>query len=398
VRWLVPDYLPAGKLMLLAGDGGHGKTTLTLHLAAALTTGRCCLGREYEPPPPAEVLLISCEDDFADTIVPRLLAAGADLSRVRRVDGVRTAEGRPIPFNLAHYERLAEELADRPGVRLVVIDPAGAYVGRTGVDDHKDSELRGLLDPLNELAARTGVTILLVKHLNKGVGVKAVYKVGGSAGYVNAVRASFVLVPHPAEPKKKLLIPLKFNIGEKPEGLALWMDPLPAEESLDILAPFTELSDDDRLRLAGQLFRPRWDGLAGMDADEAFAGGEQHEATRIKECADWLRDFLGDRAWPDREVEAAGEDKGFSEATLKRAKTHLRKLGQLKSRSSGNGGAWWNWLGEPRPLDRPTPYRRQCDQSEQSDQCDQSDQGAQDAAQTDTWAPEQTQSEQPRAG
>src|SRR5687767_7294226 len=121
VRWLVDRYIPLGKLTMFAGDGGHGKSTLTLALAAAVTPGRAAFGLNYLPPPPADVLLISCEDDYEDTIVPRLLANGATLSRVRRVDGVKTPAGDPAPFSLAHFKQLEDHLEDNPEVRLVVI-------------------------------------------------------------------------------------------------------------------------------------------------------------------------------------------------------------------------------------------------------------------------------------
>src|SRR5262249_35902791 len=126
VRWLVPGYLPLGKLILLAGDGGHGKSVLTLHLTAALTRGQPCFGLDYKSPPACDVLLISCEDDFADTVVPRLLAAGAPLVRVWKVDGIKTKEGKAAPYCLAHYQAMDRELAAHPDIRLVVIDPAGA--------------------------------------------------------------------------------------------------------------------------------------------------------------------------------------------------------------------------------------------------------------------------------
>src|SRR5262249_4851137 len=163
-----------GKVLLGAGDGGLGKTLVTLHMAAKATLGECCFGLDYLAPPPADVLLLSCEDDFADTVVPRLLAAGANLNRVFRVDGVANPAGKPAPFCLAHYEALEEELVQRPEARLVIIDPAGSYIGRAGVDENKDAELRSLLDPLAELAARRDVVIFLVKHLNKGASAKAV--------------------------------------------------------------------------------------------------------------------------------------------------------------------------------------------------------------------------------
>src|SRR5262249_41211788 len=139
IRWLVPNYLPLGKQVLIAGDGGHGKSSLTLHLAACLTTGRPAFGLDYQAAP-AEVLLVSCEDDFGDTVVPRLLAAGADLSKIFRVDGTKDQKGKVQPFSLADFQALREELKSRPArpmVRLVVIDPAGAYIGRAGVDEHK---------------------------------------------------------------------------------------------------------------------------------------------------------------------------------------------------------------------------------------------------------------------
>ncbi len=362
VRWLVDGLVPLGKLTLLAGDGGHGKTTLTLHLTAAVSTGVAALGRAYDPAAPADVLLISCEDDFEDTIVPRLLAMGADLSRVSRVDGVPTPDGKPAPFSLAHYQQLEEELEANPGVRLVVIDPAGAYIGRTGVDDHKDSELRALLGPLAELAAKRNVAVILVKHLNKGTGAKAVNKVGGSVGYVNAVRAAFVVAPHPDDEGRKLLLPLKFNLAPKPAGVTFRLEPLPEAEREAIAGRFAELDEADRRRLADQLFRPVWGDAADIDADEAL-GEDARKARqfgdRIAKAAEWLKGFLGESAWPDAEVEAAAGAEGFTKAHLMRAKAHLRKSDPpLSSKPKGFGAEWWNWIGglDARPADRPTPY------------------------------------------
>lgn len=120
IRWLVPGYLPLGKLVILAGDGGYGKTTLTLHLAASVSRGRSCLGLSYPAHDPADVLLISCEDDHVDTVVPPLLSADADLRRIHRVDGVEEEDGRPVPFTLAYLDRMERELRRRPAVRLVV--------------------------------------------------------------------------------------------------------------------------------------------------------------------------------------------------------------------------------------------------------------------------------------
>jgi RecA-family ATPase len=257
VRWEVKEYIPHGKLVMFAGDGGHGKSRVTLDITACLTTGRPYLSLDYTPDGPADVLLVDCEDDVADTIVPRPMSAGADLSRVFQVEGIKTKDAKAAPFSLAHYERVAEELQERPNVRFVVIDPAGAFIDR-GVDDHKDSEPRALLGPLSTLAAMCRVSILLVKHLGKGVTPKAVHKVNGSVGYFNSVRTAFLTVPDADDDGLKYFLPLKFNLGPKPEGLSYRLEPIPEDERLAILYCMTHLGEEDRERLGQQLFLVKW--------------------------------------------------------------------------------------------------------------------------------------------
>jgi hypothetical protein len=349
IHWLVPGYLPLGKLVLIAGDGGHGKSTITLSLAADLSRGRPCLGLDYEPPAAAEVLLVGCEDDYGDTVVPRLLAAGADLGRVFKVDGVRGADGRVLPFSLAHYQAMERELEARPDVRFVVIDPAGAFIGRTGVDDHKDSELRSLLDPMAELAARRCVTIILVKHLNKNASPKAIHKVNGSTGYVNAVRAAFVVAPSLEDESIKLILPLKFNLAKKPAGLSYCLDSLDAAAAGPLLAPFGHLGDEDRERLAEQLFRVRWLGPVTTDADSLFAQAARNArgANKVVQCAEWLEAFLGDHAFPSDEIVEAAKREGFTFDNVKEAKAKLKEKGLRNSNQGRFQGEWWSGFGDP---------------------------------------------------
>jgi hypothetical protein len=332
IRWLVPGYFPLGKLILLAGDGGNGKSTLTLDLTADLSRALPCFGGDYEPVLPSETLLVSCEDDFGDTVVPRLLAAGADLSRVFRVDGVRGDDGKVQPFCLSYYDAIERELEARPNVRLVVIDPAGAFIGRSGVDDHKDTELRTLLGPLSELAARRRVTIVLVKHLNKGATLKAVHKVSGSAGYVNAVRAAFVVAPSEQDPELKLMLPLKFNLGPRPEGLSFRLEPLPPEDAGRVLSPFTDLAEEDRARLAGQLFRLRWCGAVPDDADTLLAGhgGKSGpKATALAEAITYLREELKSGEQLVCEVARRWEEAGHAKRYIFAAANALEKQMEL---------------------------------------------------------------------
>jgi hypothetical protein len=364
VRWLVPGYLPLGKLNLLAGDGGHGKSTLTLDVAACLTTGRPCFGLTYEPLPPSDVLLISCEDDFADTVVPRLLSARADRCRVWRVDGIKTKDGKTAPFCLDHFQSMEAGLSARPDVRLVIIDPAGAYIGKAGIDDHKDSELRALLGPLAELAARRRVTILLVKHLVKGATAKAVHKVSGSTGYTNAVRAAFVVAPSSEDPDKKLFLPLKFNLGPRPQGLAYQMRSLDAPQQSSILDAYgSHLDQADRERLAAQLYGIEWLGPSDADADHVL--GEQarreRDPNKVEKCMTWLEQFLATFAYPSVEIQAAARREGFTFDNVKEAKARLKESKDLRNSNRGRlQGEWWSGFGNPdswtlRPATPGTP-------------------------------------------
>jgi hypothetical protein len=358
IRFLVPGIIPLGKLIMLAGDGGHAKSAMTLDLTACLTTGRPCFGLTYEPPSPADVLLISCEDDLADTIVPRLLAAKADLTRCHSVDGVRDASGKVAPFSMAHFQAMEQTLQKRPDVRLVVIDPAGAFVGRTGVDDHKDSELRALLGPLAEVAANRGVTILIVKHFSKGATAKTVHKVSGGVGYVNAVRAAFVAVPDPEDQDRRLFLPLKFNLGPRPSGLAYRTQALDQDEAQAILARFDHLDSEDRERLAQQLFRIDWLGTVDISADDAVNAHAKRDQgpNKVEKATEWVREFLAEFAYPSDEIVTAAKAAGFTFDNVKEAKARLKSEGLHSTNRGRFQGAWWCGFGEPDLWTlRPTP-------------------------------------------
>jgi hypothetical protein len=360
VKWLIPGRVPLSKLVIIAGDGGHGKSTVTLEIAAAVSQGRCCLGLSYENPIQGSVLLFSCEDDIRDTVVPRLLCHGADLSRVIEGKGVRGQDGKVQPFSMQHYRELEQHLSDNPDIRYVVIDPAGAYVGRAGIDDHKDSELRALLGPLAELAARREVTICLVKHFSKAVGVKAVAKIGGSAGYVNTVRAVYLLLPDD-DNDRKLLLPCKFNCGPKPLGIAFKPQALTQNEAAEVLAhdSFSELDAEGLQQMQEQLFRLDWLGEVDVSADEAVEASEKKAKgpNQVEKCTDWLEKFLTPYAWPSDEVKDAAAEQGFSFGVLKRAKTALKEQrGGQYSKWGRFNGVWWCGIGDPTKWQpRPTP-------------------------------------------
>ena len=191
VTWVWRDRIPRGKLSEIVGDPGEGKSTLVTEVVGCLTTGRAL--PDDEPRSFSEtVLLLSAEDGAGDTIRPRLDSAGADVSRVHLLDGIEE-DGVLAPLDLrspTHRRYLANEV-DRLGPSMVVIDPLTAYLGST--DSHRDSEVRGVLAPLAELADETGTAILAIRHLNKGSGAKAIYRAGGSIGFTAAVRCSMLV-------------------------------------------------------------------------------------------------------------------------------------------------------------------------------------------------------------
>lgn len=333
LEWEVPDRIPRGKLTLLSGHGGHGKTTVTLYLIAAVTTGRPAFGLAYEPLPPGDVILVSCEDDAEDTLVPRLMCAGADLSRIHFVKGIRGKDGKILEFSLQHVEAIKRTLDESPEVRLVVIDPVNAFLGR-GVDDHKDSELRGLLSPLMGVAADRGISFVLIKHLNKNEGAKAVSRVGGSIAYINAVRSALLLAPDPEDESRKLLLPMKANLTKNRQGLAFRMADIPKEDADRILATQSHLSPSQMLDLRKQLFQVEWLGTVDITADDALNSPKKKEdhddVAEIDRAAAWLKLFLS-------------QGPKHSEECVRQGNEHLKKE-RKKPRKDGKeelGMPWW---------------------------------------------------------
>ncbi len=192
INWLWPGKIAIGKLTLIAGDPGLGKSMLTVSLAAHVSTGREWPARGGSCPI-GDVLFVSAEDDPADTIRPRLDAAGADARRVYIVAGVQSlnAAGEPEQRLLSLRKDLAAveaEVRRRDACRLIVVDPVSAYLD--GADSHNNAEVRGLLAPLSELAREVGAAMIAVTHLNKGAGGSARAGSGGSGGGAGFFRAN----------------------------------------------------------------------------------------------------------------------------------------------------------------------------------------------------------------
>ncbi|MFH5806324.1 AAA family ATPase, partial [Alienimonas sp. DA493] len=196
VEWLWEGRISLGKITLIAGLPGLGKTYVTVDLAARTSVGRPWPDGRGAPPR-GDVVILNAEDDAGDTIRPRLDAAGGDPSRVHVLEAVRGPDGKERGFDLAaDLDRLRTMLRKLPDPKLVIVDPVNAYLGRA--DSHKESEVRGVLAPLGRLAAEFGVAVVLVSHLNKGSGAGAMGRVTGSLAFVGAARAAWLISDDPA--------------------------------------------------------------------------------------------------------------------------------------------------------------------------------------------------------
>ena len=216
VSWIWPRRFPRGKLVLIGGEPGEGKSTMMLDVTARITQGG--VWPDGGEAPHGSVLLLSAEDGLGDTIAPRLDAAGADSSRVHALTAIRQIDGTDRHLDLGHDVPQLEAAIQQVHPLLVIIDPLSAYLGRT--DTWKDSEVRALLSPLAALAERHGCTIAGVMHLSKTSGRKALHRLMGSIGFSAAARVVLAIATDPDDDTRRLLLPVKNNLTRKADTLA----------------------------------------------------------------------------------------------------------------------------------------------------------------------------------
>lgn len=325
VRWLWTGRIARGKVSLIAGHPGLGKSQITASLAAIVSTGgfwpvdRTRADR-------GNVIFLSAEDDAEDTIRPRLEASGADLSRVFILDAVRdkNKDGEPISraFNLkTDLVRLAALLEEIGDVALVVIDPISAYLG--GVDSHYNADVRALLSPLGEAAARHGAAVVCVSHLNKGPGggSDALLRVTGSIAFVAAARSAYLVAKDDEDDARRLFLPLKNNVGNDQGGLAFSLQAQTLDSGIATC-------------------RVLWEGEAvTVTADQALAV-QSVDRSELDEAKEFLETTLGGGRVLSKQINLDAEANGISRATLRRAKKALG-VKAVKEGTIGESGKWY---------------------------------------------------------
>jgi putative DNA primase/helicase len=331
LEWVWPGRIARGKAALLGGPPGLGKSQVTANIAATVSTGGrwpCDEGRA----PLGDVVILSAEDGMADTIVPRLIAAEADTSRVHIVAAATKLDGTGRKtFSLKTDVDLLEELSREIGtVRLIIIDPISAYMG--GADGNGNVETREVLEPLAEMANRLGIAVVAVTHLNKGGagGESALNRFAGSIAFVAAARSAYLVIEDSEDENRRLFLQAKNNLGPKGKGLAFRVEQrlIPG----DILASNISWETDHVTASVDE----------ALLASETKGGGESRSGK--DEAADFLRSVLsaGPMAVADIEAEARAAGLLGKESPIGQNKTFRdarKELGVVSSRDGFGPGA-----------------------------------------------------------
>lgn len=328
MQWLWPGRIPLGKITVLDGDPGLGKSMLTLDLAARITRGLPMPGCEAAMA--GGVVLVSAEDDPADTLRPRLEACGADLERILCLSTIPVGSSERLVEFPTDVELLAQAIRQVEG-KLAVIDPLPAFLGPE-VNAHRDQDVRRALAPLAKMAAREKVAILVIRHWNKGQGGNPLYRGGGSIGIIGAARAGLMVAAHPEDPETRVLAVTKSNLGKAAQSLS-----------------FRVISVEPNTA------RVEWLGASEFSADGLMAlRPTPEQRLAVDEAMVVLREILSAGPLAANEAQGQAEQAGIHPRTLDRAK---RRLGVVSRRDKYGPGAQWTWsLGEG-PVARRSPRR-----------------------------------------
>ena len=299
VQWLWGHYIPFGKLTIIQGDPGEGKTTLALRLAAACSTGIPLPGMESMEP--FNVIYQSAEDGMGDTIKPRLMEAGADLERVLSI----VEEKKQLSLLDERIERAIRE----HNARLMILDPIQGYIG-SRVDINRANEIRGVLKSVSSAAERTGCAIVLIGHLNKASGTSSAYRGLGSIDFRAAARSVLLIGRLKNDPTVRVIVHDKSSLA--PEGKSLAFG----------------LGDEEGFR---------WlDGYDGITSEELLCGFTAETKTAAAE--ELIRSMLADgQEIMAEDVFRAAEGKGISRRTVNEAKKAFPNIITRKN------GKYWFW-------------------------------------------------------
>jgi hypothetical protein len=297
--WLWRYWLPLGKLAILDGDPGLGKSTLLFDLAARVSSNGVM--PDGSAGASGNVIILNAEDDPAETIQPRLAAAGANPERVFHLGEIDTGNRRrqvQIPDDAPLIGRLIAQ----QDARLLIIDPLLAFLA--GADANCDQHIRRVLQQISTLAQQHGCAVICVRHLNKGASPKAVYRGAGSIGMIGHARTGLLVAQDPDDDEQRILAVSKCNLGVKPASLRFALE-----------------DHEGASRIV-------WRGTAPYQANHLVehppSADQLQRRHAERACQDFIRRMLASYAMPISSVKAECRDAGFSMRTTERAAHNLR--------------------------------------------------------------------------
>lgn len=288
VKWLWKPYIPLGKITIIQGDPGEGKTTLALSIAAALTQGEN-LPNEVETKAPVNVIYQTAEDGLADTIKPRLEAVNADCTRVLVIDESKE--------ELSMTDERIEKAIQQTCAKLIILDPIQAYIG-ANVDMHRAIEIRPVMSKLDRIAEEYGCAVVLIGHMNKAAGQKSSYRGLGSIDITAVARSVLIVGKMRDSPSKRIMTQAKSSLA--PVGKSLLF----------------EINENSALE---------WKGEVDITAEQFLENGGA-ELSKLEIATEFLLETLKNGKVSQKEIAAAASDYDFSARTLNEAKKKLKVL------------------------------------------------------------------------
>ncbi len=297
VEWLWYPFVPYGKITIIQGDPGEGKTTLVLQMIAKLTRGETIINSETKEP--INVIYQTAEDGLSDTIKPRLVAANADCSKVLVIDDKET----PLTMLDVRLEKAISET----GARLVVLDPIQGFLG-ADVDMHRANEIRPVMKHIAEIAEKYRCAIILVGHMNKNSNGKSSYRGLGSIDFQAAARSVLIVGRVKGEPEVRVVCHVKSSLAPEGKSIAFRLD---KEEGF------------------------QWIGEYDVSVDDLLAADNRGQ--KVREAKEFLKEILKSGSMTQKEISEEAENHGIKNKTLWNAKSDLK----VESVKIGNQ---WFWM------------------------------------------------------
>ena len=308
IDWLLYPFIPFGKVTIVQGDPGEGKTTMVLQIIAKLTKGEAVLPSGSDEPAlegktmalePVNVIYQTAEDGLGDTIKPRLLSAGADCSRVMVIDDNDQA--------LTMMDARLEEAIIKTKARLVVLDPIQGFLG-AAVDMHRANEIRPLMKRIAVLAEKYHCAIILIGHMNKNSNGKSSYRGLGSIDFQAAARSVLIVGRIKDEPEIRVVCHVKSSLAPEGKSIAFRLDKDTGFE---------------------------WIGEYDISADDLLSGDNRGQ--KIHVAKEFLQEVLASGSVAQTKVAEEAESRGIKKKTLWNAKKEL----EIDSVKIGNQ---WFWM------------------------------------------------------